>query len=64
MSRGRPSPEVGKGVQSRPQPLHPRKIRRRWLWRTFLFGFALGLFWAGWKQAVADVAYIRELFGF
>lgn len=40
------------------------RSRRRWLWRTFFLGLAIGLVWAGWNQAVADVRTIRQLFGF
>jgi len=29
-----------------------------------LLGIAIGLVWAGWNQAVADVRTIRQLFGF
>lgn len=39
------------------------RIRRRWLWRAFLMGFALGLFLAGLQQAREDVNTIRALFG-
>lgn len=45
------------------RPPHPARIRRRWLWRAFLMGFALGLFLAGLQQLREDVNTIRALFG-
>lgn len=62
--RGSAAPRRRGASRPRGAAADSSRSRRRWLWRTFLLGIAIGLVWAGWNQAVADVRTIRQLFGF